>query len=305
MRAARKALEKLGYSTTVDYLAAMCELVLRETGLLPHVNAGVMNDAEIERLRGVSVSQGIMLESVSERLCRRGGPHFGSPDKAPQVRLAMIASAGRLQVPFTSGILLGIGETRLERIEALITLRDLHAQYGHLQEIIIQNFRAKPDTRMASAAEPGFDELMWTAAAARLVLGPRMNIQVPPNLSYDRFAMLLDAGINDWGGVSPVTPDHVNPEAAWPDRRRLERATADAGLHLVERLAVYPAYVQNSQILDTPKIARPGLAACRCHRLGTRRRLGAGHGMPYSAAERVPTSLDCGRVADRTGRLGQ
>jgi FO synthase len=252
--AARKALEELGYSTTVDYLAAMCELVLRETGLLPHVNAGIMTDDEIVRLRAVSVSQGIMLESVSERLCQRGGPHFGSPDKAPQVRLAMIASAGRLQVPFTSGILLGIGETRHERIESLIALRDLHAQYGHLQEIIIQNFRAKPDTRMASAAEPGFDELMWTAAAARLVFGPRMNIQVPPNLSYEHFAILLDAGINDWGGISPVTPDHVNPEAPWPDLHRLERATADAGLHLVERLAVYPAYVHNAKRWIYPKL---------------------------------------------------
>jgi FO synthase len=252
--AARKALEELGYSTTVDYLVAMCELVLRETGLLPHVNAGIMTDDDIVRLRAVSVSQGIMLESVSERLCQRGGPHFGSPDKAPQARLAMIASAGRLQVPFTSGILLGIGETRRERIESLIVLRDLHAQYGHLQEIIIQNFRAKPGTRMASATEPGFDELMWTAATARLVFGPRMNIQVPPNLSYDQFAILLDAGINDWGGVSPVTPDHVNPEAPWPELRRLERATAEAGLHLVERFAVYPGYVHNAERWIHPKL---------------------------------------------------
>jgi len=252
--AARKALEELGYSTTVDYLAAMCELVLRETGLLPHVNAGIMTDDEIVRLRAVSVSQGIMLESVSERLCQRGGPHFGSPDKAPQVRLAMIASAGRLQVPFTSGILVGIGETRRERIASLIALRDLHAQYGHLQEIIIQNFRAKPGTRMASATEPGFDELMWTTATARLVFGPEMNIQVPPNLSYDQFASLLDAGINDWGGVSSVTPDHVNPEAPWPELRRLQRATAAVGLHLVERLAIYPSYVHDAERWIDPKL---------------------------------------------------
>jgi FO synthase len=253
-QAARAALGELGYATTTDYLAAMCELVLRETGLLPHVNAGIMSDDEIARLREVSVSQGIMLESVSERLCQRGGPHFGSPDKAPQVRLAMIASAGRLQVPFTSGILIGIGETRRERIESLIALRDLHAQYGHLQEIIIQNFRAKPGTRMASATEPGFVELMWTAAAARLVFGMQMNIQVPPNLSYDQFAILLDAGINDWGGVSPVTPDHVNPEAPWPDLHRLEQATAEAGLHLVERLAVYPVYAHNAKRWVDPKL---------------------------------------------------
>lgn len=245
--AARKALEKLGFATTIDYLVAMCELVLRETGLLPHVNAGVMTEDEILRLRTVSVSQGIMLESVSERLCEGGGPHFGSPDKSPQVRLDMIAAAGRLQVPFTSGILIGIGETRLERVASLIALRDVHLQYGHLQEIIIQNFRAKPRTRMASATEPNLDELLWTAAVARIIFGPQMNIQVPPNLSYEKFPILLDAGINDWGGVSPVTADHVNPEAPWPDLLRLERATEEAGLYLVDRLALYPAYVRDPE----------------------------------------------------------
>ncbi len=244
--AARKALAALGYASTVAYLAAMCDLVLRETGLLPHVNAGVMAEAEISLLRGVSVSQGIMLESVSERLCRRGGPHFGSPDKAPQVRLDMIAAAGRMQVPFTSGILIGIGETRRERIESLLALRDLHMRYGHLQEIIIQNFRAKPGTRMTSLSEPNLDDLMWTAAAARVVFGPEMNIQVPPNLSYKRFAELLKAGINDWGGVSPVTPDHVNPEAPWPELEELERATNAAGFNLVARLAVYATFIHDN-----------------------------------------------------------
>ena len=244
--AAREALAELGHASTTDYLIAMCEMVLRETGLLPHVNAGIMTESEIERLRAVSVSQGIMLESVSERLCQRGGPHFGSPDKAPEVRLAMIEAAGRRHVPFTSGILIGIGETRIERIEFLLALRDLHARYGHLQEIIIQNFRAKPGTRMAAAEEPDFDELMWTAAVARLIFGPAMNIQVPPNLSYQRFGALLDAGINDWGGVSPVTPDHVNPEAAWPSLDTLARATEAAGHALVARLAVYPAYVHDA-----------------------------------------------------------
>ncbi len=253
-QAARNALKELGYSTTVEYLAAMCELVLRETSLLPHVNAGIMTDEEIDGLRGVSVSQGIMLESLSERLCQRGGPHFGSPDKAPQLRLAMIESAGRLRVPFTSGVLIGIGETRRERVEALLALRDLHAQYGHLQEVIIQNFRAKKHSRMALAEEPGFDELLWTAAVSRLIFGPRMNIQVPPNLSFARFAELLDAGINDWGGISPVTPDHVNPEAPWPEQRLIERATAEAGLHLVERLAVYPAYVLDAKQWFHPRL---------------------------------------------------
>jgi FO synthase len=240
---ARRALERLGHSSTISYLTAMSGLVLRETGLLPHANAGVMTDEELAQLRKVTISQGLMLENVSTRLCRRGGPHHGSPDKVPSVRLEMIAEAGRQRVPFTSGILIGIGETRLERIESLLALRGLHERYGHLQEVIIQNFRAKPDTRMASAGEPAMDDLLWTAAAARLLLGPRTNIQVPPNLSYNRFACLLDAGINDWGGISPVTADHVNPEAPWPDPQNLEEATRCAGLELVPRLAAYPEYV--------------------------------------------------------------
>lgn len=245
--AARQALAALGYGSTVDYLAAMCRRVLSETGLLPHVNAGIMTEEEMARVRRVSVSQGIMLESASERLCARGGPHYGSPDKAPAVRLAMIAAAGRQRIPFTSGILIGIGETRRERIASLLALRDLHAQHGHLQEIIIQNFRAKPDTRMAAAAEPTFDDLLWTAAVARLVFGASMNIQVPPNLSYARYPELVGAGINDWGGISPVTPDHVNPEAPWPQLDRLAQRTADAGGTLVERLAAYPSYVQHAE----------------------------------------------------------
>ena len=243
--AARQALAQLGHSTTVEYLAAMSALVLRETGLLPHINAGVMTAEEIAQLRAVSVSQGIMLENVSARLCEPGGPHYGSPDKDPRVRLEMITTAGRQSIPFTSGILIGIGETRLERIQSLLALRDLHSRHGHLQEIIIQNFRAKPRTRMAAATEPGMSELLWTAAAARVIFGPRMNIQAPPNLSYGQFADLLSSGINDWGGVSPVTPDHVNPEAPWPDLRRLEQSTAEAGLVLVQRLAAYPDYVQD------------------------------------------------------------
>jgi FO synthase len=240
--AARTALARLGYASTVEYLKAMCELVLGETGLLPHVNAGVMTEDEIAALRRVSVSQGIMLESISQRLCEPGGPHFGSPDKDPQVRLAMIEAAGRQRVPFTSGILIGIGETRHERIASLLALRDVHARHGHLQEVIVQNFRAKPGTRMAGFAEPPLDDVLWTAAAARLILGPAMNIQVPPNLSFAAFPRLLEAGINDWGGISPVTADHVNPEAPWPQITVLERATADAGYTLVPRLAVYPEY---------------------------------------------------------------
>ncbi len=204
--AAREALANLGFASTVDYLEAVCALVLKETSLLPHINAGVMTEPEIARLRKVSVSQGIMLETASARLGERGGAHFGSPDKDPAVRLEMIAAAGRQRVPFTSGILIGIGESRFERIESLLALKALHDRHGHLQEIIVQNFRAKPGTRFAGCEEPDLDDLLWTAAATRLVFGASMNIQVPPNLSYDAFPRLLEAGINDWGGVSPVTP---------------------------------------------------------------------------------------------------
>ena len=242
-RAARAELARLGHDSTIAYLAAMAALVLRETGLLPHVNPGVMSADEIARLRPVSVSQGLMLESTAERLGRRGGPHFGSPDKVPAARLATIGAAGAAAVPFTSGILIGIGETRRERIEALLQLRDLGRRHGHLQEIIIQNFRAKPGTRMASHAEPPLAEHLWTIAAARILFGPAMNIQAPPNLQPGALALLVAAGINDWGGVSPVTPDHVNPERPWPALDALARATADAGKVLVERLAVYPAFV--------------------------------------------------------------
>jgi FO synthase len=222
----------------------MAGLVLRETGLLPHLNPGVMTRADIDRLRTVSVSQGIMLESASERLRRRGGPHFGSPDKDPALRLETIRAAGEAAVPFTTGILIGIGETRRERIESLLALRDLHDRYGHVQEIIIQNFRAKPGTRMAQAPEPEVDNHLWTIAVARLIFGPEMNIQAPPNLNPGALAEMIAAGINDWGGVSPVTPDHVNPERPWPALDRLAEQTAAIGKTLVERLAIYPAYAR-------------------------------------------------------------
>jgi FO synthase len=192
----------------------------------------------------VSVSQGLMLETSADRLSRRGGPHFGSPDKVPAVRLQTIRVAGEAAVPFTSGLLIGIGETRRERIEALLHLRDLHRRYDHLQEIIIQNFRTKPGTRMARHSEPTLDEHLWTIAVARILFGAAMNIQAPPNLRAGSLASLIAAGINDWGGVSPVTPDHVNPERPWPELTALARQTADAGKVLVERLAVYPSFVQ-------------------------------------------------------------
>lgn len=250
--AARRALDEFGYASTIDYLRAMADLVLQETGLLPHLNPGVMSADEIASLRPVSVSMGIMLESVSPRLGERGQCHHGSPDKDPDIRLATIDKAGRQKVPFTSGILIGIGETRLERIESLLALRELHDRHGHLQEIIIQNFRAKPGTRMADAPEPDLADLQWTIAVARLIFGPAMSIQAPPNLSADGAEALVAAGINDWGGVSPVTPDHVNPEAPWPHLDDLARDTASCGKLLVERLGVYPQFaVDGREWLDT------------------------------------------------------
>jgi FO synthase len=253
-RAARDELTRLGHDTTIAYLAAMAALVSRETSLLPHVNPGVMTADEIARLRVVSVSQGLMLETSADRLSHRGGPHFGSPDKVPAVRLQTIRAAGEAAVPFTSGLLIGIGETRRERIEALLHLRDLHRRYDHLQEIIIQNFRAKPGTRMARHSEPTLDEHLWTIAVARILFGAAMSIQAPPNLRAGSLASLIAAGINDWGGVSPVTPDHVNPERPWPELTALARQTADAGKVLVERLAVYPRFVQRKSDWIAPAL---------------------------------------------------
>ena len=266
--AARRALDALAAASTLDYLEASAELVLRETGLLPHLNPGLMDEAWLRRLRRVSVSQGIMLETASARLSAPGGPHYGSPDKDPAARLGMLEAAGRARVPFTTGILIGIGETRSERIEALLAIRDVHERHGHIQEIIIQNFRAKPGTRMAQAAEPALEEQVWTVAVARLLFGSRMNIQAPPNLRPDGLAQLLAAGINDWGGVSPVTPDHVNPEAPWPHLEALSEATERAGRTLVERLAVYPAFL-TGEAMPAPTAAaaadasRAGAAAGR------------------------------------------
>jgi FO synthase len=239
-QAARAELAELGCETTVEYLARCAKLVLEETGLLPHVNPGVLTRDELAALREVSISAGLMLETTSERLAQRGGPHFGSPDKLPAARLETIRLAGELDVPFTTGILIGISETRAERIDALLAIRDLGE---HVQEVIVQNFRAKPGTKMAGHPEPSLDELLWTAAAARVILGPDAHIQCPPNLSGHDFGRLLDAGIDDWGGVSPVTIDHVNPEAPWPELERLGDATQAAGLTLAPRLAIYPEYV--------------------------------------------------------------
>ncbi|HWK34482.1 MAG TPA: 7,8-didemethyl-8-hydroxy-5-deazariboflavin synthase CofG, partial [Hyphomicrobium sp.] len=243
--AARQALDDMGCDSTLAYLAEAADAVYRETGLLPHLNPGLLGIQDLRTLRQVSISQGIMLESSSERLCERGGPHHGSPDKRPAARLETIRLAGEAGVPFTTGILIGIGETRTERIDALLALRELHERHGHIQEIIIQNFRPKDGTLMANAPIPTLDEHLWTIAAARLIFDPSMNIQAPPNLRPGALSPLVAAGINDWGGVSPITPDHVNPEAPWPHLDALAEATRDAGKELTERLALYPAYARN------------------------------------------------------------
>jgi FO synthase len=243
-RAAREALAEMGFATTTEYLFAAAQAVLEKTGLLPHLNPGTLSAQELAKLRTVSPSMGIMLESASERLMEKGMPHYGSPDKRPSVRLATLELAGAARVPFTTGILIGIGETRRERIESLLAIRRIHERHGHIQEIIIQNFRAKPGTRMARAPEPDLDELLWSIAVARLIFGAGMSIQAPPNLSPGVLGQIVAAGINDWGGVSPLTPDYVNPEAPWPHLDELARETAAAGKLLHERLTIYPAYVQ-------------------------------------------------------------
>ena len=247
-RAARDALEEMGYASTLAYLRDAAQRVYQETGLLPHLNPGTMNADEIAMLRPVAPSMGIMLESSSPRLTEKGMPHYGSPDKNPQLRLATIEMAGQAKIPLTSGILIGIGESRRERIDSLLALRDLHLAYGHLQEIIIQNFRAKPATKMADAPEPALEELLWTIAVARILFGPEMNIQAPPNLSPGVLERLISAGINDLGGISPLTPDFVNPEAPWPQLDDLARETAAAGKFLQERLTIYPQYARNAQV---------------------------------------------------------
>jgi len=266
-KVARAELAALGCETTLEYLGRVAKLVLDETGLLPHLNPGVMSRDELVALRPVAASMGIMLETVSDRLSAKGGPHWASPDKVPARRLETIELAGELRIPFTSGILIGIGETRAERIEALEALRVLHERHGHLQEVIVQNFRAKPGTRMASHPEPSLDDHLWTIAAARLLLPADVSVQAPPNLAYDDFPRLLDAGIDDWGGVSPVTIDHVNPEAPWPGRDRLAAATRSRGLELAPRLPVYPRYLSGAwldpNVLPTALRASDALGLAR------------------------------------------
>lgn len=310
--AARKALTQLGHETTLSYLAEMAELVFQETGLLPHLNPGLMTSADYMLLRPHAASMGIMLESSSDRLCARGGPHFGSPDKEPSLRLVAIEEAGRARVPFTTGLLVGIGETRDEQAAALVAIRDLHRRYGHIQEVIVQNFRAKPGTRMADHAEPSLDDHLWAIAAARIILGPEMTIQAPPNL-HDRvdLAPLIHAGVNDWGGVSPVTPDHVNPEAPWPHLEILEEATCAAGRTLAQRLAIGPRYALAAPDWAAPAVARQILRAIDARGLPKIDDWFAGHGdavpdiLPGNALHASRSILSILGAAEKSKRLSE
>lgn len=252
----RAFLRRHGYRTTLDYLRAMCALTLEASPLLPHANPGLMGERDLAALREVTVSMGLMLESCSERLLQPGMAHDRAPDKVPRRRLRTLELAGKLQIPFTTGILIGIGETPEERVDALVAIRDLHERYGHVQEVIIQNFRAKPRIPMRDAPEPTLEDLLRTVAVARLLLGPDMNLQAPPNLSPEVYPRLLAAGLNDWGGISPLTIDHINPEAPWPLIPALRRATERAGFELRERLAVYPEFARRPEFLAEPLRAR-------------------------------------------------
>jgi 7,8-didemethyl-8-hydroxy-5-deazariboflavin synthase CofG subunit len=246
----RRTLEAFGHRSTIEYVGRACEIAISQ-GLLPHTNAGVLSRDEMGFLKPVNASLGLMLENVSPRLSQRGMPHFSAPDKDPALRLQMIREAGELSIAFTTGILIGIGETREERVDSLLAIAELQERYGHIQEVIIQNFRAKPDTRMAGFAEPDALEIARTVATARLILGGDMNLQVPPNLNPSAHQLMLRSGINDWGGISPVTRDYVNPEAAWPHIETLAETCRAAGFTLRERLAIYDEFIDRGHFLPS------------------------------------------------------
>jgi len=246
----RELLRRMGHRTTMSYLRTVCERVVAESSLLPHANPGLMSERDLSALREVNVSMGIMLETTSDRLLGPGMAHDRAPDKVPARRLKTIELAGKLQIPFTTGILIGIGETHAERVAALCAIRDLHERYGHIQEVIVQNFRAKPTIPMRGVPDPTVPDLARTIAVARLLLGGDMNIQAPPNLADAAYGLLPAAGLNDWGGISPLTPDHINPERPWPLIRELRRATEAAGHVLRERLAIYPEYTRRVEFVD-------------------------------------------------------
>jgi len=285
-RVAAEWLAHRKFKSTLEYLGHVAAEVRKTTGLLPHINAGSMTAAELAMLRPVSASMGLMLESVAQRLCEKGGPHHGSPDKAPAVRLQTIAEAGRQKIPFTTGILIGIGETREERIDALRAIDEIHQRYGHIQEVIIQNFVPKAGTIMADAAPLELEELLWTVSVARLILGPEMSIQAPPNLSPASLPLIIGAGINDWGGISPLTPDYVNPEAPWPEIEDLQRQTASAGKILVERLTIYPGYAKLPDVWLDPAMRRAVLEQSDGNALGREDtwRAGISGGLPQHLA---------------------
>jgi len=250
----KRFLAERGFQRTLDYLVEACRVVLEETALLPHSNPGVMGRSDLQRLKEVNVSLGLMLESVSERLLWPGAAHDNAPDKKPVVRLRTLELAGALQIPFTTGILIGIGENWQERIDSLMAIRELHARYGHIQEVIVQNFRAKPSIPMRAHPDASKDDMCRTIAIARLILGGEMNIQAPPNLTPDGYELYLDAGINDWGGLSPLTPDFINPEAPWPALHLLQQKSAQAGFELKARLPVYPEFIRAGDKFLTPSL---------------------------------------------------
>jgi FO synthase len=299
-RVARDELAALGCETTLEYLARCARRVLDETGLLPHLNPGVMSRDELAALRPVAASMGIMLETTAERLAERGGPHWASPDKLPARRLETIRDAGELSIPFTSGILIGIGETREERIDALVALRDLAAEHGHLREVIVQNFRAKPGTRMEEHPDATLEEHLWSIAVARIVLGADVHVQAPPNLAYDDFPLLLEAGIDDWGGVSPVTVDHVNPEAPWPHVDRLREACRSRGLELAPRLPLYPEHVADLDRWADPSVAPAIRRAADAHGLAREDRWAPGEpvAVPFIVSR---DAAPLGLAADQLG----
>ncbi len=261
-RGYRATLADLGHRTTAEYVERACRIAL-DCGLLPHTNAGILSRDEMARLRPVNVSLGLMLESVSPRLRGRGQVHQWAPDKEPAVRLGMLREAGELRIPFTTGLLIGIGETLAERVDTLLAIRDLHRTYDHVQEVIVQNFRAKPTIALADGPEPEAIDLARTIAVARLVLDPDVSVQAPPNLSPDDHALLLRAGLNDWGGISPLTPDYVNPEAPWPHVAALAATCRAAGYTLAERLPIYPRYVTRPGWIDPSLRPRVEVLAAR------------------------------------------
>lgn len=305
---AQEWLEERGFARTIDYVRHCAELVLSETGLLPHINAGVLTEADYRMLRPFAASAGLMLESTSQRLCEKGGAHHGSPDKVPAIRIASLEAAGRARMPMTSGILIGIGETAQERIQALIALREVQLAHGHLQEVIVQNFCPKPGTKMAEAPEVSEIDFLRIIAAARIILPDEVSVQVPPNLNGERLEELIAAGIDDWGGISPVTLDHVNPEAPWPEIELLESICAKAGRPLVERLTIYPRFVATDDDSWIDAKLRPhvlklsdaeGLARDSCWSPGLAEPAPGTPSMPLGRRYEGPVAPQLHRILDR------